>query len=184
MTRTTIATLAVLIATGTACQPAADQKSAAAPAAPAAPAAGLGSVQDAQSNTVVTIAAGSPDHTTLVAAVTAAGLVDVLASSGPYTVFAPTNAAFAKLPAGTVENLLKPENLAKLQKILRHHVTTSVYLLSELTDGKVLGMADGSSATISRKGDDLYIGEAKIVGSARGSNGIVHIIDAVVLPAK
>ena len=121
MTRTTIATLAVLIATGTACQPAADQKSAAAPAAPAAPAAGLGSVQDAQSNTVVTIAAGSPDHTTLVAA---AGLVDVL------------------------------------------------------------GMADGSSATISKKGDDLYIGEAKIVGSARGSNGIVHIIDAVVLPAK
>ncbi|MBM4186306.1 MAG: fasciclin domain-containing protein [Gemmatimonadetes bacterium] len=154
-------------------------------AAPAggAPAAGLAGVKDdASAKDVVKIAAGSPDHTTLVAAVGAAGLTDVLASSGPYTVFAPTNAAFDKLPKGTVDDLLKPENKSKLQAILRHHVTTSVYLLEELKDGMVLGMADGSSATIAKKGADTYLGDAKIIGSARGSNGMVHIVDAIVLP--
>jgi uncharacterized surface protein with fasciclin (FAS1) repeats len=145
----------------------------------------MAAVKDDQSaKDVVKIAAASADHTTLVAAVTAAGLVDVLASSGPYTVFAPTNAAFDKLPAGTVDNLLKPENLASLQGILRHHVTTSVYVVSELTDGMSLSMADGTSATISMKDGDTWFGGAKILGSARGTNGIVHIIDAVVLPAK
>ena len=161
-------------------------KPAAAPAGAdqaAAPAAGMATVKDTGSQRdVVKIAAGSPDHTTLVAAVTAAKLVDVLASSGPYTVFAPTNAAFDKLPKGTVEDLLKPENLAKLQAILRHHVTTSVYVVGELTDGQSLGMADGTSAVISKKGGDTYFGDGKIVASIRGSNGIVHVIDAVVPP--
>ena len=161
-------------------------KPAAAPASseqPPASAAGMASVKDdASQKNVVKIAVGSPDHTTLVAAVTAAQLVDVLSSSGPYTVFAPTNAAFDQLPKGTVENLLKPANLETLQAILRHHVTTSVYLVAELTDGQVLGMADGTSATISKKGADTYFGGAKIVASIRGSNGIVHVIDAVVAP--
>lgn len=153
-------------------------------AAPAgAAAAGLAGVKDdASAKDVVKIAAGSPDHTTLVAAVGAAGLTDVLASSGPYTVFAPTNAAFDKLPKGTVEDLLKPANRAKLQAILRHHVTTSMYQIAELSDGMILGMADGSSATIAKKGADTFIGDAKIIGSARGSNGMVHIVDAVVVP--
>ncbi len=145
--------------------------------------AGMAAVQDdASQKDVVKIAAGSPDHTTLVAAVTHAQLVDVLASSGPYTVFAPTNAAFEKLPPGTVDDLLKPANLATLQSILRHHVTTSVYQVAELTDGQTLGMADGKSATISKRGADVFFGDGKIVGSIRGSNGIVHVIDAVVVP--
>jgi uncharacterized surface protein with fasciclin (FAS1) repeats len=151
----------------------------------AQPAAGMASVQDDQSaKDVVKIAASSPDHSTLVAAVKAAGLLDVLASSGPYTVFAPTNAAFEKLPKGTVEDLLKPANLATLQAVLRHHVTTSAYQLSELTDGQVLSMADGTNATVTKKGDEVFIGGAKILGSARGTNGMVHVIDAVVLAAK
>ena len=163
------------------CSPKADQSGAAPAAAP--PAGGLAAVKDdASAKDVVKIAAGSPDHTTLVAAVGAAGLTDVLASSGPYTVFAPTNAAFDKLPKGTVDDLLKPENLGKLQTILRHHVTTSAYQLAELKDGMVLSMADGSSATIAIKGADTYLGDAKILGSARATNGMVHIIDAVVVP--
>ncbi len=146
---------------------------------------GMASVQDDQSEKdVVKIAATSPDHSTLVTAVKAAGLLDVLANSGPYTVFAPTNAAFDKLPKGTVEDLLKPANLAALQSVLRHHVTTSAYQISELSDGLVLSMADGNSATVTKKGADTYIGGAKIIGSARGTNGMVHVIDAVVLAAK
>lgn len=151
-------------------------------AAPAAQ-AGMASVKDDGSEkNVVKIAVGSPDHTTLVKAVQAAGLVDVLASSGPYTVFAPTNAAFDALPKGTVEGLLKPEKLEALQAVLRHHVTTSVYTLEELKDGQVLGMADGSSATITKKGADTFFGGAKVLGTVRGSNGIVHVIDGVVVP--
>ncbi len=180
--RTLVRPLAALLPFVLACAP----KPAAAPASSgsaSAPAAGMAAVKDDGSQKdVVKIAAGSPDHTTLVAAVTAAKLVDVLASSGPYTVFAPTNAAFDKLPKGTVEDLLKPANLATLQSILRHHVTTSVYQVAELTDGQVLGMADGTSATISKKGPDTFFGDAKIVASIRGSNGIVHVIDAVVPP--
>lgn len=152
-------------------------------AAAAQPVGGLAAVKDDRSEKdVVKVAAGSPDHSTLVTAVTKAGLVDVLASSGPYTVFAPTNAAFAKLPPGTVDDLLKPANLDKLQAVLRHHVTTSAYQLAELKDGMVLSMADGTNATISVKGADVFIGGAKIVGSVRASNGMVHVIDAVVVP--
>ena len=170
------ASLLVLLA---ACQPPADS----APAAASAPAAGMASVQDTVSEkNVVQVAVGSPDHTTLVAAVQAAGLVDVLASSGPYTVFAPTNAAFEKLPAGTVESLLKPENLAQLQGVLRHHVTTSIWALSEFKDGMTMSMADGTPVTFSKKGEDTYIGDARILGKAKASNGVVYVIDAVVVP--
>ncbi len=178
--------LITLVSVATACTPAADKpKAAEAPSASGAQAGGLANVQDDQSQkNVVGIAAASPDHSTLVAAVTAAGLLDVLASSGPYTVFAPTNAAFDALPKGTVEELLKPENKATLRRILSHHVITSVYEISELTDGEVLSMVDGTPATISKKGSDTYIGDAKVLGSARASNGMVHIIDAVVLPPK
>lgn len=161
------------------------EKPTATEAAPGAPAAGLASVQDDKSQKdVVKIAAASPDHTTLVAAVKAAGLLDVLASPGPYTVFAPNNAAFGKLPAGAVDDLLKPENNAQLRRVLYHHVMTSVYEVGELQDGQVLSMVDGAPATVSRKGGDTYIGDAKIIGTARASNGIVHIVDGVVLPPK
>ena len=133
---------------------------------------------------VVQVAQGNPDLSILVEAVVAADLAGTLSAPGPYTVFAPTNAAFDALPKGTVEELLKPENKATLRRILSHHVITSVYETSELKDGEVLSMVDGTPATISKKGSDTYIGDAKILGSARASNGVVHIIDAVVLPPK
>lgn len=131
---------------------------------------------------IVKVAVGSPDHTTLVTAVKAAGLVDVLASSGPYTVFAPNNAAFAKLPAGTVETLLKPENKGKLSDILQHHVTTSSYSDVMLKDGMKISMADGKSVMISRKDDVIMVGKAKVLGAAKASNGMVYIVDSVILP--
>ncbi|MBM4192993.1 MAG: fasciclin domain-containing protein [Gemmatimonadetes bacterium] len=149
-----------------------------------APAAGgAASVKDDVSNPdIVKIAVGSKDHTTLVAALKAAGLVDVMSSSGPYTVFAPTNAAFEKLPAGTVEGLLKPDQKAKLSGILQHHVMTSALDLGVFENGQVVGMVDGGRATISRKDGATYIDDAKVIASVRASNGWVHVVDAVVLP--
>lgn len=153
-----------------------------APAA-AASAGGAASVKDdVSSPDVVKVAVGSPDHTTLVAALQAAGLVDVMSSSGPYTVFAPVNAAFDALPAGTVDDLLKPENKSKLSKILQHHVTTSALELDFFEDGQSIGMVDGGRATITRRDGATYIDEAKVIGSVRASNGWVHVIDKVVLP--
>lgn len=132
---------------------------------------------------IVKVAVGSADHTTLVAALKAANLVDVLANPGPFTVFAPTNAAFDKLPPGTVDDLLKPENLSKLKEILQHHVTTSALEADSFTDGQELGMVTAGAETITRKPDGLYIGAAKVIASVRASNGWVHVIDAVLVPA-
>jgi uncharacterized surface protein with fasciclin (FAS1) repeats len=131
---------------------------------------------------IVSIALASKDHTTLVAALKAADYVTAIANPGPLTVFAPTDAAFAKLPAGTVESLVKPENQAKLKDILKYHATTSVYEAGKLTDGEVLGMANGAKATIHIKDGKLMINDANIVASIRASNGIVHVIDGVLLP--
>jgi uncharacterized surface protein with fasciclin (FAS1) repeats len=166
-----------------ACQPAAQEGGGAAAAAQPSTLTGQSGVKDEESQPdVVKIAVSSPDHGTLVAALKAASLVDALSNAGPFTVFAPSNAAFDKLPKGTVEDLLKPENLAKLRGILQHHVTVSAFEVDALTDGLVLGMADGGQATISKRGTDTYIGDAKILASVRGSNGMVHVIDTVVLP--
>ncbi len=131
---------------------------------------------------IVSIALASKDHTTLVAALKAADYVTAIANPGPYTVFAPTDAAFAKLPAGTVESLVKPENQEKLREILKYHVTTSVWQTTNLTDGQVLGMANGGKATIHMKDGKLSINDANVIASVRGSNGVVHVIDAVLLP--
>lgn len=162
------------------------ESAAAAPAAESAtpaPAVGQSNVKDDESQKdVVKIAVGSPDHTTLVAAVKAADLVNALSNAGPFTVFAPTNAAFDKLPKGTVETLLKPENVNQLRGVLQHHVTTSAYELADLTDGQTLGMADGGSVTVKKTGDVVTIDGAKIIASVRGSNGMVHVIDAVIVP--
>ena len=155
----------------------------AADSTPAQPAGGLASVQDDRSQpTVVKVAVGSPDHSTLVTAVQAADLVDVLASPGPFTVFAPTNAAFDKLPAGTVEDLLKPENKSKLRGILQHHVTTSALALDVFKDGQSVGLVDGGRETIMKKDGETWIGGAKVIASVRASNGWVHVIDAVLVP--
>ncbi len=154
----------------------------AAPTEEAAAGGGQSTVQDNESaKDVVKVAVGSPDHTTLVAAVKAAELVDVLSNAGPFTVFAPVNAAFDALPAGTVESLLLPENKSKLQDILQHHVFVGVLKVEQLKDGQVLGMVDGTNATIHIKDGKTYIDDAAIGGSVVASNGIVHVIDKVVL---
>lgn len=137
---------------------------------------------DVSQKDVVKIAVGSKDHTTLVAALQAADLVNVLSNAGPFTVFAPVNAAFDKLPKGTVEDLLKPENKSKLAKILQHHVALAVYNTDMLTDGKILGMVDGANAKITLKDGAVFIDDAKIVASVPASNGIIHVVDSVVLP--
>lgn len=133
---------------------------------------------------VLQIAIGSPDHTTLVAAVQAAGLENSLVNAGPLMVFAPTNAAFDALPAGTVENLLKPENKEQLAYILKNHVTPGNYSKDFLKKFKKLGQAGGESISVEVKGEDVYVGGAKILASIPAGNGIVHVIDKVILPAN
>lgn len=131
---------------------------------------------------VLNIAIGSPDHTTLVAAVQAAELENALVNAGPLMVFAPTNEAFNKLPEGTVENLLKPENKDQLAFILKHHVTPGKYDKEFLKKFKTLGQASNENVTVEVKGEDVYIGGAKIIASVPAGNGIVHVVDAVILP--
>ncbi|MBL7929241.1 MAG: fasciclin domain-containing protein [Bacteroidia bacterium] len=148
-----------------------------------APGPGQSAVVDEISQpNIVQVAIGSKDHTTLVTAVKAAELVDVLSNAGPFTVFAPVNAAFDALPAGTVEELLKPENKGKLQDILQHHVAVAVYKIENFYDGQVLGMVDGNNVTFSVKDGKVMIGDANIVASVPASNGIIHVIDKVILP--
>jgi uncharacterized surface protein with fasciclin (FAS1) repeats len=152
----------------------------------AAPAtAGQALVDDSSSTpNIVRVAVSSKDHTTLVAALKAANLVDVLANPGPFTVFAPVNAAFDKLPAGTVDNLLKPENKSQLVSILQHHVTTSARDLDAFTDGEDVSMVSAGSEKITKKDGATYIGGAKVIASVHASNGWVHIVDAVLVPKK
>jgi uncharacterized surface protein with fasciclin (FAS1) repeats len=137
---------------------------------------------DVSQKDVVKVAIGSPDHTTLVTAVTAADLVNSLSNAGPFTVFAPTNAAFDKLPKGTVEDLLKPENKSKLETILQHHVMTSALAVDFFQDGQTMGMVDGTNVTFTVKGQDVMVDGHKILGSIKASNGWVHVIDTVLLP--
>ena len=131
---------------------------------------------------IVSIAVGSKDHTTLVAALRAADYVKSVANPGPLTVFAPTNAAFDKLPAGTVEELVKPEKQADLREILKYHVAPATYEQHALKDGMDLGMANGKKAKIQNKDGKVTINGALIVASIRASNGIVHVVDTVLLP--
>jgi uncharacterized surface protein with fasciclin (FAS1) repeats len=155
---------------------------------PAAPAAAPGPGQSAVSDDlsekdVVKVAAGSADHTTLVKAVQAADLVDVLSNAGPFTVFAPTNAAFAKLPAGTLEDLLKPENKEKLRDILQYHVALGGYRPEMLRDGMVLNMANSGNVNVSVSDGKITLnGSAQVVATVKASNGLVHVVDAVILP--
>jgi len=148
------------------------------------------------SKNIIQNAVNSKDHTTLVAAVKAAGLVETLEGPGPFTVFAPTNAAFAKLPAGTVDNLLKPENKATLTKVLTYHVVagrmTAVNLMKAVKDG------EGEAHLKTVAGEDLIVkapGPGKLtvtdvkgdvanvtIGDVLQSNGVIHVIDTVLLP--
>ena len=132
--------------------------------------------------TVVEIAAANKDFSTLVAAVKAAGLAETLSGKGPFTVFAPTNEAFAKLPAGTVEGLLKPENKAKLAAILTYHVVAGKVMAADVKAGKVKTV-NGAEATITTEGG-VMIDKAKVVKTdIVGKNGVIHVIDTVIMPA-
>jgi uncharacterized surface protein with fasciclin (FAS1) repeats len=149
----------------------------------------------AETQTIVDIAVGSKDHSTLVAAVSAAGLVDTLKGTGPFTVFAPVNSAFEKLPAGTVETLLKAENKGTLTKILTYHVvagnldSTAVVAaikagngkaeLTTVSGGKLWAMLDGASVVLKdEKGNKSKVTAVDL----KGSNGVIHVIDTVVMP--
>lgn len=142
------------------------------------------------SKNIVQNAVNSKDHTTLVAAVKAAGLVDTLESKGPFTVFAPTNAAFGKLPAGTVDTLVKPENKATLTKILTYHVVPGRLEASSLTDGKKLKTVEGEELTVKRSGNTVMIVDAKggsstvTISNVNQSNGVIHVVDTVLMPAS
>jgi uncharacterized surface protein with fasciclin (FAS1) repeats len=163
------------------------KKDAPAPAAaPSAPAADLPTpgttAPPMDPKNIVSIASGSKDHTTLVAALKAANYVAAVANPGPLTVFAPTNAAFDKLPAGTVDGLLKPEKLDDLKNVLKYHVTTSVWDIASLKDGMELGMSNGGKATIHVKDGVVMINDATIIATIRASNGIIHVVDTVLVP--
>src|SRR4051794_3528303 len=145
--------------------------------------------------TIVENAVNSKDHTTLVAAVKAAGLVDTLSGKGPFTVFAPTNEAFAKLPSGTVDTLLKPENKPMLVKILTYHVVAGRYTAADLMKmvkaggGKAtLKTVEGETLTLSENGPNLFVsgeksGVAEVtISNVNQSNGVIHVINTVVLP--
>lgn len=139
---------------------------------------------DASEKNVVQVAIGSKDHTTLVTAVKAAELVDALSNAGPFTVFAPTNAAFDKLPAGTVDGLLKTEKKDELTTILQYHVSLGVFKPDMFQDGQTIGQVDGGNISISKKTDGIYVnGTSKIIASIPAANGIVHVVDGVLLPA-
>ena len=143
-------------------------------------------VDDVSAKNILQVAMGSDAHTTLVAAVEAAQIEHVLVNAGPLTVFAPTNDAFAALPEGTVENLLLPENKGDLATILTRHAAPGSYnvedLLKNMEKGRKLYMATGDYLEITQEGEDVYVGGAKIVGTIETSNGIINVVDQVILP--
>lgn len=145
----------------------------------------VGGAKMVPSKDIVDNAAGSADHTTLVAAVKAAGLVETLKGEGPFTVFAPTNEAFNKLPKGTVESLLKPENKGKLTSVLTFHVVAGALKAGDLKAGQTLKTVQGEDLMVTEKDGKWYVNGAQItIADVVSSNGVTHVIDAVVLPKK
>jgi uncharacterized surface protein with fasciclin (FAS1) repeats len=155
----------------------------------------VGGAEMYPSKNIVQNAVNSKDHTTLVAAVKAAGLVPTLESKGPFTVFAPTNEAFAKLPAGTVDTLLKPENKTTLTNVLTYHVVagrlTARDLMEKVMEGggkAMLKTVEGADLTIAQKDGKIWITDAKggtamvTIGNVMQSNGVIHVVDTVLLP--
>lgn len=131
---------------------------------------------------IVQTAVGSKDHTTLVTAVKAAGLVTSLSNAGPFTVFAPTNAAFDKLPAGTVEGLLEPEKKGDLENILGYHTYVGTLKIEYMNDGQEFDMVYGGKVKITKKGEKTFVNGSEIVASIPTGNGIIHVIGDVLLP--
>lgn len=145
----------------------------------------VGGANMVSSKNIVENAANSNEHTTLVAAVKAAGLAETLSGAGPFTVFAPTNAAFDKLPAGTVDNLLKPEMKNDLTNVLTYHVVPGALRAADLKDGQKLKTVQGKELTVSMKDGKVMIDGANVsIADVISSNGVTHVIDAVVMPKK
>jgi uncharacterized surface protein with fasciclin (FAS1) repeats len=145
----------------------------------------VGGANMVPSKNIVENAVGSADHTTLVTAVKAAGLAETLSGAGPFTVFAPTNAAFDKLPKGTVETLVKPESKAKLTGILTYHVVAGAVKAADLKDGQKVKTLQGEELTVSIKDGKVMINGATVTtADVVSSNGVTHVIDAVLMPKK
>lgn len=145
----------------------------------------VGGANMVPSKNIVENALNSSDHNTLVAAVKAAGLAETLSGAGPFTVFAPANDAFAKLPAGTVDNLLKPEMKTDLTKVLTYHVVSGALRAADLKDGQKLKTLEGHELTVSIKDGKVMIDGANVtIPDVISSNGVTHVIDAVMMPKK
>ena len=172
LTALTLAACGSSSTTGSSTTPSASSPAASSPAASTPAAAG----------TVVDVAAANPDFTTLVAAVKAAGLAETLSGPGPFTVFAPANAAFEALPAGLVDKLLKPENKAVLAKILTYHVLASKVMAADVADGKV-ATVEGSTITLDTMNGVTVNGAKVVTADVAASNGVIHVIDTVLVPA-
>lgn len=153
--------------------------------APTEPGVMVGGANMVPSKNIVENAAASNEHTTLVAAVQAAGLAETLSGTGPFTVFAPTNAAFEKLPSGTVESLLKPEMKGDLTSILTYHVVSGSMKAADLKDGQKLKTVQGKELTVSVKDGKVMINNATVTtADVASSNGVTHVIDGVLTPGK
>ena len=138
---------------------------------------------DTAGKDIVDTAVAAGKFNTLAAALKAAGLVETLKGDGPFTVFAPTDEAFAKLPAGTVETLLKPENKDKLKAVLTYHVVPGKAMSSDLKDGQSVTTVNGKSATVKLDGGKVMVGDATVVKpDIAASNGVIHVIDTVLIP--
>ena len=150
----------------------------------ASPEGGQSTVVDELSQkNLVQVAASSPDHKTLVAAVQHVKYEDVLVNAGPFTVYAPTDAAFAMLPEGTLDDLLRPENKATLENILEYHVAIGVFKPEAIRDGMSVGMANGDNVRFALADDgSVMINDAKVIATVPASNGLVCVIDKVLLP--
>lgn len=181
--KTQYAILAIVMFTASACSRPADQPA----TATTVPEVGAGqsSVQDDESQkNIVQTAVASPDHKTLVAALQAAAYVDALSNAGPFTVFAPTDNAFGKLPEGTVESLVKPENKEQLQNILEYHVYLGVIRESMVHGTMTLNQVNGKNITLTKEGDKLSVNGNEILATVNTSNGIIYVIDAVLMPPQ
>jgi len=143
------------------------------------------STNDHDHHDIVSLAQDTENLSTLVAAIEAAGLVDVLKGDGPFTVFAPTNEAFEALPDGTVESLLMPENRDQLVEILTYHVIPSEVMSGDLSDGMTAETVEGSEVTISVSDSGVSVNDANVeTADIEASNGVIHIVDAVILPPE
>jgi uncharacterized surface protein with fasciclin (FAS1) repeats len=160
------------------------ESTAAAPDSTAQVSGGQEKVQDNDSEKdVVKVAVSSKDHTTLVAALKQADLVTALSNAGPFTVFAPTNEAFAKLPAGTMSDLMKDAKKEDLRNVLQYHVTLGVLKPESLKDGQVLGMVNGDNVTVQVKDGKISLNNSvHVITSINASNGIIYVVDGVLLP--